>query len=89
MSVLQNDNAIHLTVMSREYVIYDGMVGAITSMNDTGEFDILPFHQNFISLIKQKLVFSPLTGDPTQVAMDYGILHVNRNRVRVFLGIGK
>lgn len=88
MSEPVSNNTIHLTVMSREYVMYDGMVGAITSVNDTGEFDILPYHQNFISLIKDKLLFSPISGEPTQVALQYGIMHVNRNRVRVFLGIG-
>jgi F0F1-type ATP synthase epsilon subunit len=82
-------NALHLTILSREYVVYDGLVAAVTSVNDTGNFDILPFHQNFISLIKQKLVFLPVEGEPTQVTLDTGIMHVNRDRVRVFLGIGK
>lgn len=41
---------------SRNKLIFDGGVEYVSSINDTGPFDILPKHSNFITLIKEVVI---------------------------------
>ena len=80
---------IKVIIMNREQILFQGEVKSLTSVNITGEFDILARHQNFISVIKEKVVLRPAEGQPIQYPITQGIMHVVSNSVRVFLGIGK
>ena len=59
---------------------------AVSSQNPVGDFDILPSHINFITLI-----FNTLTIHLPQKKINYkfnrGVLEVSQNRVNVFLGL--
>ena len=56
------ENKFHLVVRSREGVVYNGDVTALTSKNEEGKFDILAEHANFISLINSLLEVRDLEG---------------------------
>jgi F0F1-type ATP synthase epsilon subunit len=66
---------------------YRGPARALSSVNKVGNFDILPGHTNFITLIFDKL--SILTPDNKKINYTFkrGVLEVSENLVRVFLGI--
>lgn len=76
---------LHLTIVNREQVLFDGDVESITSVNDTGEFDILAMHENFISLVRDKLVFRPPKEKQQTLPITRGIMQVHTNKVRVFV----
>ena len=65
---------------------FEGKVKAISSKNLLGNFDILPDHANFISLI-----FNTLIVHAPDRKINYqfirGILEVSRNKVKIFLGL--
>ncbi len=65
---------------------YEGPASAVTSKNKVGEFDILPRHANFISLIYDRLTIHAPNGK-----IDYefkrGVLEVKKNKVHIFLGL--
>ena len=65
---------------------FEGKVKAISSKNRLGNFDILPGHTNFISLI-----FNTLTLQAPNKKIDYqfarGVLEVSENKVKIFLGL--
>jgi F0F1-type ATP synthase epsilon subunit len=82
------DDLISVTITNREQIVFKGVVKSLTSINGKGEFDVLGRHQNFISLIFQKIVLVPMEGKPITYEIDHGILHVLKNEVKVFLGIG-
>ena len=51
----QNPNLeanIKLFMRSRNKVFYDGSITTLTSVNETGEFDVLETHANFITMVK-------------------------------------
>jgi len=54
-------------------VYFDGDVKAVTSKNDTGIFDILPEHSNFISLITSPLTIRTLDGKKTRKSLEMHI----------------
>lgn len=65
---------------------FQGKVKAISSKNRLGNFDILPGHANFISLI-----LNALTLHTPDKKINYqftrGVLEVNENKVKIFLGL--
>lgn len=82
-----SDLHFHLMVRSREGLLYEGEVLALTSENSQGKFDILAEHTNFITLIKSFLKIKELTGQVKDIPIDNGLLRTYQNKVEVYLGI--
>ncbi|PIZ62794.1 hypothetical protein COY17_01895, partial [Candidatus Saccharibacteria bacterium CG_4_10_14_0_2_um_filter_52_9] len=61
---------------------------SLTAVNDTGTFDILPQHHNFISLLApcEMVIRTVKTGDQ-KIRISGGIMHVKADRVIVFLDV--
>ena len=76
-----------LTIRTRRGVIFDQEVESITSYNDTGRFDVLHEHAQFISIVKKKVVARLLDGRDQQIPVDNAIMRVKGERVEVYLGI--
>lgn len=74
-------------VRSRKGRLFDGEALAITSYNDAGEFDVLPFHENFISLIKRYLKIFPKSGEVMNIQLETGVLKVKAGKVDVYIGL--
>jgi len=67
---------------------YDGRAFSISAVNDTGPFDILPRHHNFISLLsKCELVIRTVDKGDEKIIISGGIMHVKADQVIVFLDI--
>jgi len=77
-----------LQVRSRGRLVYDGEITSLSSENETGKFDVLSQHSNFISLVNAKLVARGITGEVQEIPVKTGILKVKDNKITVFLGIG-
>lgn len=70
----------------REY--YNGLAASITAENATGEFDILPHHHNFISLLQPcDLIIRTVSAGDLKVQISGGLLHVKADEVIIFLDI--
>jgi hypothetical protein len=70
----------------RDY--YDGQAFSVSAVNDTGPFDILPRHHNFISLLNQcEITIRDVRGDERKILISGGIMHVKADRVIVFLDV--
>jgi len=68
-------------------VFYQGKAEVISSQNQLGEFDILPKHTNFITLIFNNIII--ITPDKKKLTYQFkrGVLDVTKNKVNVFLGL--
>ncbi|MEX1995677.1 MAG: hypothetical protein WD887_02785 [Candidatus Saccharimonadales bacterium] len=69
-------------------VYFDAKAASLSAANETGPFDILPGHKNFMTLLSpcnltvrvpQRLDFN--------LPIDRGVMHVKANRITVFLDI--
>ena len=80
------DPKIHLTIKNRETTLFEGDTTGVSSINDVGPFDILPMHENFISLIRDKIVIRNKQ-EAKELKIESGLLKVNNNRVDIFLGL--
>lgn len=79
---------INITIENANTVIFKGEANALTSYNEKGIFDILPFHTHFISIIKTAVIIHHTDGKKQELPIDGGVLRVLENGVDVLLGIG-
>ena len=77
---------IRVIIKNRESTLFDGKVNAVSSFNDVGLFDILPIHENFISLIKDKIILHN-NGAQKEHKIGQGVLKVRENKVNIYLDL--
>ena len=77
---------IHVNIKDRGKTFFDGDVTAISSYNDVGLFDVLPLHENFISLIKDKIILHDGINQK-ELKIENGLLKVKGSRINIYLGV--
>ncbi len=80
---------LKVEVRSRQGVIFNGELGAVSSFNAVGPFDVLPGHINFVSMIERKLELRRTDGRIEEFNVDNGVILVENNEVKVFIGVGE
>lgn len=67
---------------------FDGPANSISAVNDTGPFDILPRHKNFMCLLKPGEIKVRIAGkDDFVMPVNQAVMHVKSDRVTVFLDV--
>lgn len=85
----QPDVAPKLSVIARApfEVHYEGDAVAITATNSVGQFDILPGHADFFSILAPGEVTIETPSDPVTFMITNGIITVRDNEVMLFVNI--
>jgi F0F1-type ATP synthase epsilon subunit len=79
--------SIHIRVASPFKIFFDEEANSISAVNDTGPFDILPHHHNFITLLNAcEIVVRTGRGD-FRIQISGGIMHVKADQIVVFLNV--
>lgn len=69
-------------------VYYNGLADSLSAINETGPFDVLPQHKNFMSLLKPGSITVRQKGKSDfTMEIDRGVLHVRADKVTVFLDV--
>jgi F0F1-type ATP synthase epsilon subunit len=78
---------LQIKVYSPYKIYFDEPAYSITAVNRTGQFDILPRHHNFITLLEpcELAIDSQRGTEPIKISG--GIMHVRNSRVVVFLDV--
>ena len=82
-----NNPLILLKIQTKQGVSFNDKVRAITSFNEKGVLDVLPQHENFISVIKDKIIIHTKDGQDKEMKIDNGVLKVYENEAHIFLGL--
>ncbi len=85
MADIAHNEVLYAVIRSKDQLLYQGNVSALTSYNDKGTFDVLPEHINFISLIKDRLIVHEKIGQNKEIKVGRGILKVFSNKVFVYI----
>lgn len=78
---------LHVFVRDREKVLLNEEIQSISSINEKGNFDILPLHGNFITLVEQRILLRRIDGTTQELMVSNGILRVTENRVEIYIGV--
>jgi hypothetical protein len=80
--------SMNVKVYSPTRVYFDGEALSISATSATGEFDILPEHHRFISLLQEcDVIIRTIDQGNRKVSISGGLMHVKADRVAVFLDI--
>ncbi len=83
---VKDGDTFHLKVYSPFKTYYDGEVVSVSAVNDTGPFDVLAGHHNFLTLLSPcELVAQGETEEKIKITR--GIMHVKADEVVVFLDV--
>lgn len=64
---------------------FKGKVKSISSFNSEGPFDVLPMHENFVTMINQKVVMVDEAGNKREFALEKALLEASNNIVKIFI----
>lgn len=69
-------------------VYFEGEAYSLSAVNDTGPFDILPRHHNFLCmLVPCSLTLQPVKGDQKTIKIHRALMHVKADSVVVFMDV--
>ncbi len=68
-------------------IYFDDQATSISAVNDTGPFDILPLHHNFMTLINACDIIVRTDKGEEKIKIARGVMHVKANDVIVFLDV--
>jgi F0F1-type ATP synthase epsilon subunit len=85
----QKDEPQQLSVIARApfHIYYEGDAQAITAANSVGEFDILPGHADFFSVLIPGEVIIETGSDPVNFSITNGIVAVRGDEVMLFVNM--
>lgn len=78
---------MHIKVYAPFKTYFDGIGDSISATNETGPFDILPRHHNFMTLLSPGDIIVRTEKGEEKVSITRGIMHVKADRVIVFLDV--
>ncbi len=69
-------------------VYFEGEALSVSAVNETGPFDILPKHHNFLCmLVPCVLKIQPVEGAEKSIKIHRALMHVKADRVVVFMDV--
>ena len=78
---------MHVKVYAPFKVYFDDIALSVTAVNDTGQFDILPRHHNFMTLLNAGDIVVRTERGEEKINITRGIMHVKADEVVVFLDV--
>jgi len=81
------ESVMHVKVYSPFKVYFNGSAKSISATNETGPFDILPRHHNFMTLISPGDIIVRTDRNEETFRISRGIMHVKSDQVIVFLDV--
>jgi F0F1-type ATP synthase epsilon subunit len=86
-NAMGDGTTMHVKVYAPFKVYFDGQATSISAFNDTGPFDILPKHHNFMTLLNSGDIVVRTEKDEERIRISHGIMHVKADDVVVFLDV--
>lgn len=79
--------ALDIKILSPEEILFEGKAHFITCINKEGEFDLLPYHSNFISLIYKRIRVYPIEEEQKDIEIGYALLKCYKNTVIILTNV--
>jgi F0F1-type ATP synthase epsilon subunit len=79
------DTTMHVRISRATEVVWEGEARSLSSKNTQGPFDVLPLHENFITLIKKEpIIVHEATGKTETYQFDQSVVYVTNNQVKIY-----
>ena len=78
---------LHVVIEDTGTILFQGDAYAISSTNELGPFDILPYHNNFISIVRSYITIHKTKDEKIDLQIESGVLRQTKNNVQIFVGV--
>lgn len=85
--VTSNSDRISVSIKNKKQQLFLGDARTVTSRNERGVFDILPYHVNFITLIFDFIIIDRNLPSEKRYEMENGVLYTVSNKVEIYVGL--
>lgn len=87
-SVQTTTPSMFVRVYAPFHVYFEGQAVSVSAVNETGPFDILPKHYNFLCmLVPCTLKVQPVNGAERSITIHRALMHVKADQVVVFMDV--
>jgi F0F1-type ATP synthase epsilon subunit len=87
-ATIATSKELKVKVYSPFKTYFDGTANSISAENDTGVFDVLFGHHNFLTLLNPCDLSIKVSGrDDEKISITRGLMHVRKDSVDVFLDV--
>jgi F0F1-type ATP synthase epsilon subunit len=80
-----NNSTLAVIVRNKDKILYDGKAFAVTAINDKGTFDVLAKHENFIAVIKDKVIIHTTPKEKQEIQIENGVVRVYQDKVYIYI----
>ncbi len=80
-------NSISLYIRNRTGVISESEILSLSTSNTKGILDILPGHEQFISLVDGEIIIRYLDGRIEKMLVPNSVLKVYQNKISIYIGV--
>lgn len=80
-------NTLTVEIRNPDVILFSGTATAVSSKNSVGPLDILPQHENFISLLTDTIVVHQEKHQKQEIPNQSAIVKAKSNKVSIFLGV--
>lgn len=87
VAAAQQSERLHVKVYAPFKVYFDGEAVSVSAVNETGPFDVLRQHHNFMTLLSPCTIVVRTDRGDEQIPIQRGIMHVKADQVIVFLDV--
>lgn len=82
------DGQLLVKIYTPFHTFFEGDARSLSALNESGEFDVLPGHHNFITMLLACDVRIVTSDDSEEIIpILRGLLHVKQDRVLIFLDV--
>ncbi|MBW6441837.1 hypothetical protein K0B04_02945 [Patescibacteria group bacterium] len=85
--IVNKSDKINVSIKNKKEQLFLGDASSVTSKNESGVFDILPYHVNFITLIFDFIIIDRNMPSEKRYEMENGVLYTISNRVEIYVGL--
>lgn len=82
-----NEGQLLIKVYTPFYTFYEGDARSLSAVNESGLFDILPGHHNFITMLQSCDIIIQTVDDKVEIPIVRGLLHIKKDKLTVFLDV--
>lgn len=82
---MHQQDSISVTILSPDSIVWSGRVLSLSSSNGEGNFDIIPDHARFMTLLRKvPLVVHELDGSDASFTFDTAVLFFQDNVAKIY-----
>lgn len=79
---------LHVKIYTPFKEFYHADARSVTALNESGQFDVLPGHRNFITMLSPfDVIVEDKNKEKQSIPITRGLMHVKDDKVTVFLDV--